>query len=138
MVLTHQWPIKSVVLPNSFRLLSILHVPKLTCNLLSISKVTKDLNRVSKFFPNHCEFQEMETRKMIGCAQEHEGLYVFGNKASKGHTYKASCNVLSSFTNYSDHEIMVCLFRLGHPSFPYLKILLLSLFKNKNLRVISL
>ena len=34
----------SVILPNRFRLLSVLHVPKLTCNLLSISKVTKDLN----------------------------------------------------------------------------------------------
>ena len=131
MVLTQRWPIKSVVLPNSFRLLSILHVPKLMCNLLSISKVTKDLNRVTKFFPNHYEFQEMEMRKMIGCSWDHEGLYVFGNKASKGHTHKASCNVLSSCTNSSDHEIMVWLFRLGYPSFPYLKKLLISLFKNK-------
>ena len=45
----------SVILPNSFRLLFVLHVPKL-CNLLSIHKVTKDLNCVTKFFPNHCEF----------------------------------------------------------------------------------
>ena len=124
----------SVILPNSFRLLSVLHVPKLTCNLLSISKVTKNLNCVTKFFPNHCEFQEMETGKMIGCAWEHEGLYIFGNKAAKGQTHKASCNVLSSFTNSNDHEIMFWHFRLGHPSFPYLKKLLPSLFKNKNLK----
>ncbi|RVW64338.1 hypothetical protein CK203_046974 [Vitis vinifera] len=31
----------SVILPNSFKLLFVLHVPKLTCKLLSISKVTK-------------------------------------------------------------------------------------------------
>ena len=68
----------SVIVPNSFRLLFVLHVPKLTWNLLSISKVTKDLNCVTKFFPNHCEFQEMEMGKMIGCAWEHEGLYIFG------------------------------------------------------------
>ena len=58
----------SVILPNSFKLLFVLHVPKLTCKLLSISKVTKDLNCVTKFFPNHHEFQEIETRKMIGYA----------------------------------------------------------------------
>ena len=75
----------------------------------------------------------MEMGKLIGCAWEHEGLYIFGNKASKGHTQKASCNVISSFTNSSDHEIMVQHFRLGHPSFPYLKKLLPSLFGNKNL-----
>ena len=43
---SYSWVVSkgSVILPNSFRLLSVLHVPKLTCNLLSISKVTKDLN----------------------------------------------------------------------------------------------
>ena len=123
----------SVILPNSFRLLSILHVPKLTCNLLFISKVIKDLNCVIKFFPNHYEFKEMETGKMIGRAGEHEGLYIFGNKALKRHTQNASRNVLSSFTNSNDHEIMIWHFRLGHPSFPYLKKLLPLLFRNKNL-----
>ena len=69
---------------------------------------------------------------------EHESLYIFGNKVSKGHIQKASCNVLSSVANSINHEIMVWHFRLGHPSFPYLKKLLSSLFRNKNLRVISL
>ena len=35
---------------------SILHVPNITCNLLSINKLTKDLNCVAKFFNSHCEF----------------------------------------------------------------------------------
>ena len=87
----------SVILLNSFRSLSVLHVPKLTCNLYSISKVLKDLNCVIKFFPNHYEFQEMETGKMIGRAGEHEGLYIFGNKASERHTQKASCNIFYKF-----------------------------------------
>ena len=39
----------------------------------------------------------------------------------------------TSFTNSSDHEIMIWHFRLGHPSFPYLKKLLPLLFRNKNL-----
>lgn len=30
----------------------VLHVPNLGCNLLSISKLTHDLNRVAKFSPN--------------------------------------------------------------------------------------
>ena len=123
----------SFILSNNFRLLFVLYISKLMCNMLFISKVTKDLNCVTKFFLNDCEFQEMEIGKMIGCDKEHEGLYIFGNKASKGHTQKVSVNVLSDFTNSTDHEIMVCHFRLGHLSFPHLKKLLPSLFRNKNL-----
>ena len=73
----------SFILSNNFRLLFVLYVSKLTCNMLSISKVIKDLNYVTKFFLNDCEFQEMEIEKMIGCDKEHEGLYIFVNKASK-------------------------------------------------------
>lgn len=55
---------------------SILHVPKSSCNLISISKLTHDLNCVTKFFPTHCKFQELCTRKTIGCAREVDSLYI--------------------------------------------------------------
>ena len=35
---------------------SILHVSNLSCNLLSINKLTRDMNCVTKFFPFYCEF----------------------------------------------------------------------------------
>ena len=52
-----------------------LHVPKLTCNLVSISKLTKDLNCVAKFSSICCEFQDLHSGTMIGSAEESEGLY---------------------------------------------------------------
>ena len=42
--------IGSVAITDDLILKSILFVPNLTCNLLSISKLTKDLNCVTNFF----------------------------------------------------------------------------------------
>ena len=42
--------IGSVTITNDLTLKSVLLVPNLTCNLLSISKLTKDLNCITIFF----------------------------------------------------------------------------------------
>jgi hypothetical protein len=55
---------------------SILHVPNLDCNLLSISKLTRDLNCVAKFFPHLCIFQDLDTGKKIGSAKMYSRLYL--------------------------------------------------------------
>ena len=44
----------------------LLLVPNLSCNLLSISKIRRDL----KFFSTHCEFQDLDSGRMIGDAKE--------------------------------------------------------------------
>lgn len=66
----------AIFVSKNLTLNSILHVPKLSCNLISISKLTHDLNCVTKFFPTHCKFQELCTRKTIGCAREVDSLYI--------------------------------------------------------------
>ena len=54
--------IGSVRLSPEIILKSVLHVPKLDCNLMSISKFTRDHHCVTKFLPNVCfsgiEFEE--------------------------------------------------------------------------------
>ncbi|RVW46160.1 hypothetical protein CK203_076170 [Vitis vinifera] len=50
------------------------HVPKMSANLLSISKLTKSQNYSVTFFSNRCVFQDL-TRKTIGNAEKREGLY---------------------------------------------------------------
>ena len=47
----------SVRVSKNITLDSVLLMPKLNCNLLSISKLTRDLNCVTKFGSNLCEFQ---------------------------------------------------------------------------------
>ncbi|WP_423229665.1 hypothetical protein, partial [Vibrio vulnificus] len=61
---------------------NVLHVPKLACNLISVSKLAKDSNYSTKFFQNCCVFQDMESGRMIGNAKECDRLYIF-NKGIK-------------------------------------------------------
>ena len=46
----------SIKLTKDLYLDSVLHVPNLDCNLLSISKLARDLQCVTKFYPNSCVF----------------------------------------------------------------------------------
>lgn len=80
-----------------------LHVPKLSCNLLSISKITKDLNCVAKFFPFYCEFQDMRTGKVIGTDKEIDGLYYFESESAS--SSNLSYTHLSSSNSSSNQEI---------------------------------
>ena len=68
----------SVSVSPSLHLNFVLHVPKIACNLLSISKVTKSLN-----CHVHYIFQDLATRKKIGSAEEREGFYDLTPKAKK-------------------------------------------------------
>ena len=58
----------SIILSRNLTLKSVLHVPSLTCDLPSISKLTHDLNCVAKFGSSSC--QELVSGKMIDNAKE--------------------------------------------------------------------
>ena len=64
-----------VVINQNFILKNVLHVPKLSANLVSIHKLTKDLNCVVTFSSALCKFQDQSTGTMIGLARETNGLY---------------------------------------------------------------
>ena len=66
-----------VVIYKDLTLDSVLLVLNLDCNLLSISKLTQEANRVTKFFPNHCVFQDLNSRKTIGNVEVCSGHYIF-------------------------------------------------------------
>ena len=74
--------IGNIQLTEDLILSPVLHVPNLDCNLISISKVTRDLNCVTKFYPNLCEFQAMDLRKVIGNAELCGGLYLLKESTS--------------------------------------------------------
>ena len=50
---------------SSITLSSTLSLPKLAFNLISVSKVSRDLNCYISFFPDHCLFCDLKTNKVI-------------------------------------------------------------------------
>lgn len=126
----------TIKLSAAITLKSVVFVPELDCNLISVSKLTRDLNCVTKLLPNSCIFQDLSSGKMIGKADMQTGLYVMdvntlltqlvSHQNSLSHSFK------SSSQSNKESDIMLWHFRLGHPNFSYLKRLLPSLFINKN------
>lgn len=121
----------SIAISNKLTLQNVLHVPNLSCNLLSVSKLTCDLKCCANFLSNHCEFQELETGRMIGNAKESGGLYYFEEESSS--IEQQFVSGFGSYRNSTDEEIMLWHSRLRHPSFQYLQYLFSNLFRNKNL-----
>jgi len=115
-----------IKLTEKINLNAVLHVPNLAYNLLSVSKLSKDSNCRVTFFESHCEFQDQNSGMMIGRARMLEGLYYFdevpvSNKKAQSFNSTSSISVRE--------KIMLWHYRLGHPSFLYLKHLFPKLFK---------
>ena len=60
---------------HSFSLSSVLYAPSFAENLLSISRITLDLNCSITFFPSSYVFQDLQTRMANDIGMEINGLY---------------------------------------------------------------
>ncbi|OIT19232.1 hypothetical protein A4A49_57131, partial [Nicotiana attenuata] len=54
----------------------VLYIPEFKYNLLSVSKITKELQCCAAFFPDFCVFQELSSGKVIGIGRKKDGLYI--------------------------------------------------------------
>ncbi|KAK2456639.1 hypothetical protein QL285_003987 [Trifolium repens] len=72
--------IGNIDLQPSLKLQSVLHVPTLSNNLISIRQLTRDRNCKVTFFASHCVFQDLNSGQTIGIAKEKEGLYYFSDE----------------------------------------------------------
>ncbi|XP_040935279.1 uncharacterized protein [Gossypium hirsutum] len=100
----------TVRLTENFSLDKVLHVPNFSCNLLLISKLTKDEKVLAEFSAFGCVVQEQESGKMIGTAEVNDGLYVWNKNSSKEGM---------ALSTSKDDSIMLWHRRLGHPNFIY-------------------
>ncbi|CAM8937083.1 unnamed protein product [Rhodiola kirilowii] len=89
---------------TSLSLSSVQYVPGFAFNLLSVRQLTRSLNCSISFFPDHCLFQDLLTKQIIGSGHESGGLYVLDTHLNK----PIACPSIS--TPFHEH----C--RLGHPS----------------------
>lgn len=72
-------PVKNIgnaSLPNGLKIERVLHVPDFQCNLLSVSRLTKEYNCVLIFFfPDFYIMQDLASRNLIGVGKQRDGLY---------------------------------------------------------------
>ncbi|GJR30034.1 hypothetical protein Tco_1106266 [Tanacetum coccineum] len=94
----------TVNLRPSISLSLVLSLPKFSFNLLSVSRITRNLQCSVKFYPEYCVFKYLKTKKVIGRGRKCDSLYVFKPEVLK------SLVGLSSSSPFEAH----C--RLGHPS----------------------
>ena len=81
----------SIAISPSITLSDVLHVPKLSCNLLSVRKLIHDMNCQAQYFQSHCEFQELNSGKTIGSAKQRGGLYLFEDGSNLTRQAQGTC-----------------------------------------------
>ena len=89
--------IGSVVLSPLLTLKNVLHVPNLSCNLMSVSTLIEDKNCQINFFRSHCVFQDLNSGKMIGSAKKSGGLYYLDSGSASQLPSKTISSCLSLF-----------------------------------------
>ncbi|CAL8991370.1 unnamed protein product [Prunus brigantina] len=118
----------SLSLSDSLTLDSVLIVPSLHHNLLSVAQITTALNCTVTFWPTHCVFQDILSSKTIGCGTRRGKLYYLDlasdSEASLSQAYKIGGTSVEKKTS----EVWLWHRRLGHASFGYLQKLFPSLF----------
>ncbi|XP_071923252.1 uncharacterized protein [Coffea arabica] len=62
---------------------SVLSLPELSFNLISMSKLIRALNCSTQFFPDYCLFQDFTTKQIIGKGHESGGLYILDTQIPK-------------------------------------------------------
>ena len=119
----------SISLSPSITLHDVLYVPNLAYNLLSVSWFMILIVR-AHFYSSHCEFQDLTSGRMIGNVRQQGSLYFFEEGSDLGGQNPSTC--FNFISVYNHRDVMLWHLRLGYPSFHNLKILLPSLFINKN------
>ncbi|MFS7948515.1 putative RNA-directed DNA polymerase [Helianthus anomalus] len=89
-------------LKGGIRIKNVPFIPNFKCNLLSVSRLTKDLHCAITFFPDFFVIQDLSTRNWIGTGKCRDGLYRMGSVQSPKAMVAVSANQW--------HR------RLGHPS----------------------
>lgn len=110
----------SIALSDTLHLESVLLVPSLSYNLLSVSQITKSLACAVTFWPTYCLFQDILTQKTLGYGVRRDNLYILdltdSGVARMGQTYfvtKAASledEILKMKSSYGIGDWDICLF----------------------------
>ena len=105
-VLTRQG---SVVLRENLNADKLLFVPNLSYNLISIGKITKDLNCSVTFIDDCCVLQDRTPRISIGTSEQRDGVYYYGKKSLKAQNNAVrTSELLHKQMGHPSSEVMSC------------------------------
>lgn len=79
--------IEEVLFTPNLVLTQVLHVPHLSTNLVSIQKLTRDLNEYVTFYTFYCDIQEKALGKSIGPTKEYNCLYLLSTLSLKSFVF---------------------------------------------------
>ncbi|KAM7499356.1 hypothetical protein LguiA_023770 [Lonicera macranthoides] len=119
----------SVTLSDTLNLSSVLVVPSLDYNLLSVAQITNALHCVVTFWPSHCIFKDIQTKKTIGYGVRRGKLYYLDLEVKNKDRLHSALHTSTSERKIAD-ELWLWHRRLGHASFGYLKKLFPNLVNN--------
>ncbi|KAK1414172.1 hypothetical protein QVD17_29913 [Tagetes erecta] len=83
----------SCTLPNGIHIKDVLYVPSFTCDLLSVSRLSRDLQCAVTFFPEFCVMHTLNSRRLIGMGKCKDGLYRMSLVGSKRNAMAVSFDV---------------------------------------------
>ena len=97
----------SLPLNSVYYLRDVLCVPTFKVNLMSVSRLTRDLNFSMTFFPHWCVLQDLATKRMIGLGKQRDGLYYLaalttrkiGTTSHSSPNHQPTCNLTTSSTD---------------------------------------
>ncbi|RVX07665.1 hypothetical protein CK203_021856 [Vitis vinifera] len=118
----------SLTLTDTLNLDSVLVVPSLDYNLLSVSQITAALFCIVIFWPEFCVIKDIQTRQTISCGIKRGKLYYLDLQSKDSNKLQQALMADGSEGEKKKSEIWLWHRRLGHASFGYLKKLFPSLF----------
>lgn len=66
-----------IILDGGLKIINMLYVPTLSCNLISISQLIDETNCVFSFTGDLCVMQDHTSKMLIGASERRDGLYYF-------------------------------------------------------------
>nr|CAN83332.1 hypothetical protein VITISV_025235 [Vitis vinifera] len=123
----------SLTLTDTLNLDSVLVVPSLYYNLLSVSQITVALSCIVIFRPEFCVIKDIQTRQTIGCGIKSGKLYYLDLQSKDSNKLQQALMADGSEGEKKKSEIWLWHRRLGHASFGYLKKLFPSLFSKSDI-----
>lgn len=92
----------------------MLLVPDFKCNLISIYKLTYDLNSCVIYNLNSCTIHDKASKRKIGSGDLHEGVYVLTKQHQKGFTGAAKKDMITLWHIRIGHSSNQVLQHISH------------------------